>query len=176
MTSGIDYGGFVVSATLFPVYPPVREEEAERFEVRPKYYPYYPIARSWDAKKHPNVEPAVFPLTAIPDSDPNTQLADAAHESQLHLRKILESSQSKGQGKQTRNTAHLPRETPRFWGDEIGQNFNLYGNSVANCAKISDKSSNQSALYFVFSVSGFIMSYASSTDLLRQDLSVRSEG
>lgn len=152
MISEIDYGGFVVHATLFPVDPPSREKEAERYDVRPKYYPYYPIARSWDPKKHPTVEPTVFPLTAIPDSDPRAQIADAAHQSQAQLRKMFESSRSKGKTVQIRETSHLPRETPTFWGDEIGQNLNLYGNSVANCVKISDKSNAQPALYFVFSV------------------------
>jgi len=141
----VDAGPFVLIATLFFVHPPTREELANR--VNRRNGDTRPIGRSWDATVHPTVEP-IFPLNAIPDTDPRCANLDAEWQQTMATQNAYAATPSFDSD--VRYTAHLPREPARL--EREAPNTLMFGTSVVNCMKITAASGPEAALYFCLSV------------------------
>ena len=141
----VDSGPFVLTATLFFVHPPTREELADR--VNRRNSDTRPIGRSWDPTAHPAVEP-IFPLNAIPDTDPRCASLDAEWQQAMVTQNAYAATPSFDSD--LRHTAHLPREPAQL--EREAPNTLMFGTSVVNCMKITAASGPEPALYFCLSV------------------------
>ena len=141
----VDAGPFVLTATLFFVHPPTREELANR--VNRRNGDTRPIGRSWDATAHPTIEP-IFPLNAIPDTDPRCANLDAEWQQTMATQNAYAATPLFDSD--VRHTAHLPREPARL--EREAPNTLMFGTSVVNCMKITAASGPDAALYFCLSV------------------------
>jgi Velvet factor len=141
----IDAGPFVLTATLFFVRPPTREEGANR--VNRRNSDTRPIGRSWNPAAHPTVEP-IFPLNAIPDTDPRCANLDVEWRQTIATQNAYAATPSISSN--LRHTAHLPREPAQV--EREAPNTLMFGTSVVNCMKITAASGPEAALYFCLSV------------------------
>ena len=141
----VDAGPFVLTATLFFVHPPTREELTNR--VNRRNGDTRPIGRSWDPTAHPTVE-SIFPLNAIPDTDPHCANLDAEWRQTMATQNAYAATPSFDSD--VRHTAHLPREPARL--EREAPNTLMFGTSIVNCMKITAASGPEAALYFCLSV------------------------
>lgn len=144
----VDPGGFVLTLELFTCQPPTRELQYGRVLQRPDTI--RPLGRNWDHSQYPQVEPNIFPFTAIPDSDPRAADADAAWQ-----REQANNPGNDGGSSGIRRTLHLPREEANFT-NTLPCTYELFGTSVVNAMRVSDDEKKDVALYFIVSVRVFL--------------------
>lgn len=137
----------MLCASLFTCQPPAREYEAGR--VLQRNGDIRPLGRHWlleKATRYPDIENNVFPLTAIPETDPRF------HEADMQWRREQQELTGLPPATHIRYTTHLPKQMADL-SQTVNMSQELFGTSIVSCIKITKPGTeDEMALYFCLSV------------------------